>query len=344
MNFGCNITKLLVVAGMWAIATAASSQTGTSEDIDIEALRGEFKKAVTDEAAAEKEFSPGFTIEERELEERRARLLAQESKLLEEIQSGDASAADPSPKVETVTAAAEEKGLVPFSEPTVTTRAAVESISPPPAQAAERRQPVISSAALLEKDLANLKKLNAQLDAQLKGARMKSQDLSRELRETKDRLMITETEVERLSRILRDKNSSTLARFGASPLEREKRQATAVEPPKVNVANAAAKVAAEDEPLIATVMSDKVNLRTGPGKDNSPFMTVSKGTRLVVEKRVGEWYRVISPAGTRAWVASEVIAFGETAQSSPSRTVRIRGYDASLDNKDPVKLIGAQVR
>lgn len=94
-----------------------------------------------------------------------------------------------------------------------------------------------------------------------------------------------------------------------------------------------------DDTPVATVVSEKANLRTGPGADNSPLMSVTRGTRLVVETKQGDWYRVISPTGTRAWVSSDVVAFGPTSQSSPTRTVRIRGFDGSLesDNSMPGK-------
>ena len=66
--------------------------------------------------------------------------------------------------------------------------------------------------------------------------------------------------------------------------------------------------------------------------NDSPLMTVSKGTRLVVEKRIKDWYRIISPNGTRAWVNSDVVAFGPDSQSSPSRTIKIQGYRSEGKN------------
>jgi uncharacterized protein YraI len=58
---------------------------------------------------------------------------------------------------------------------------------------------------------------------------------------------------------------------------------------------------------IATVLVDKIYLRSGPGKENSPVMTVAKGVRLTVETRRGDWLRVVTPNNGRAWVSAEVV-------------------------------------
>jgi len=62
------------------------------------------------------------------------------------------------------------------------------------------------------------------------------------------------------------------------------------------------------EVKIATITVDKANLRSGPSKVHSPLMTISKGSRLVIETRIGDWYRVIAPNGSRAWANSSVIS------------------------------------
>jgi len=84
---------------------------------------------------------------------------------------------------------------------------------------------------------------------------------------------------------------------------------------------------------VATVTVEKAHLRTGPSKDNSPLMTVLRGTRLAIETRKGSWYRVISPTGVRAWISSDVVSFGSTPDSGPTRTIRIRGFDSSLEDE-----------
>ena len=62
----------------------------------------------------------------------------------------------------------------------------------------------------------------------------------------------------------------------------------------------------EDLPVV-TVTEPKAYLRSGPGKQHSPVIAISKGTRLVVEESVGEWKRVIAPTGNSMWIAASVV-------------------------------------
>ena len=84
---------------------------------------------------------------------------------------------------------------------------------------------------------------------------------------------------------------------------------------------------------IAVVIVNKANLRAGPSLKDSPLLEVSKGTRLVVETRQGAWYRVMAPNGKRAWVSSDVVNFGPNANSKPSFTTRIKGYNQDVEDR-----------
>ena len=64
---------------------------------------------------------------------------------------------------------------------------------------------------------------------------------------------------------------------------------------------------AESDLPVATIVVDKAYLRSGPGKEHSPVMALSRGTRLVVERQEGNWYEVTGPTGNRLWVAGEVL-------------------------------------
>ncbi len=69
------------------------------------------------------------------------------------------------------------------------------------------------------------------------------------------------------------------------------------------------------------VVAPKVNLRSGPGEENSPVMQVAQGTRLVVEERQGDWFRVITPTGTRAYILHDVVKIldeGSKSSSAPA--------------------------
>jgi hypothetical protein len=65
---------------------------------------------------------------------------------------------------------------------------------------------------------------------------------------------------------------------------------------------------------VATVIAERLNLRIGPGLTNAPLMTVSKGTRLVVEDYSSNWARVIAPNGVRAFALKEQLEIAEAAQ------------------------------
>ena len=66
----------------------------------------------------------------------------------------------------------------------------------------------------------------------------------------------------------------------------------------------------------------KAFLRAGPGEEHSPLMEVQGGTRLTVEARVGEWYRVISPTGTRAFIRGDVVQIPGLPRSSKPAAAR----------------------
>ncbi len=188
------------------------------------------------------------------------------------------------------------------------------------------------------------KSQSADLQRQLDTARKNSRELSKELEETRNRLIIAETQVERLSSVIEERNRTNLSRY-SPPV---KKQTTSVQTPSKTYqaprpANNQRQPAqqnqqpqaekASDEMPVATVISDKAHLRTGPGKDNSPLMTVSRGTRLAVETRSGEWFRVISPTGARAWVSSDVLSFGGSpAGGNQANAVRPGGISPSLEN------------
>lgn len=187
-----------------------------------------------------------------------------------------------------------------------------------------------------KKTISGLKETNESLAHKVQSADQRYAELKQRYDETQNRLMVAETEIERLSSMLDARNKSNLSRLLG---DREKKIAESALPiaAKASLASRAVDVTAgpTDSPSdvsIATVIADKVNLRTGPGKDNSPLMAVSKGTRLVVETRSGSWLRVVAPTGTRAWISSDVVDFGPGGTTSGGeRTVRIRGYDDSVE-------------
>ncbi len=172
-------------------------------------------------------------------------------------------------------------------------------------------------------EIASLRKVNADLSKKVQKLETQLATAQRRANEAQNRLMLAETEVERLSNVIDSRNRMTASKMGGNST------VSAQNAPQVSAKTAAPRT--EDVPVV-TVIAEKANLRTGPSGENSPLMAVSKGTRLVVEKREGEWYRVITPSGTRAWVSAEVVAFGPTDTSRRSQsTLSIGGFNQSLE-------------
>lgn len=172
---------------------------------------------------------------------------------------------------------------------------------------------------------AKFKRKSEELTDQLTKNEAKIKSLEQELTEARNRLIIAETEVERLSGLMVTtvRSSKSLAKLDTLP---NSGGAAAVLPSRRPVESQPG-----EEMPVATVVVEKANLRTGPGNEHSPLMSVTRGTRLLVEIRRGGWYRVISPNGTRAWVSADVVAFGASAQASPSKTVKVKAFDPSLE-------------
>jgi hypothetical protein len=152
------------------------------------------------------------------------------------------------------------------------------------------------------------------------------QTLSQEVNKLRNRLLLAETEVERLSSIIDERNRRQMNSI-SQQRNTEHSAAPVVAAKRAPPTNSGAAPAAQDMQVV-TVRTDKAHLRAGPGEENSPLMTVSRGTRLAVETRSGNWYRVISPAGTRAWVSADVVIFGDV---DPTRATRIGGFSPQAD-------------
>lgn len=179
-----------------------------------------------------------------------------------------------------------------------------------------------------------LRQDNQALKTKQEASELLTSSYEEKLQEAKRRLLMAETELERLSTIIQRRNSNSAPRqvfdhkkTGPNQNIGENRVKSPAHPENQKV----------DMP-VATVMADNANLRVGPGESHSALMSVTKGTRLIVEKRQKDWYRVISPTGGRAWISSSVVAFGRDPFSSPSRTVKIQGFDSDAE-KEAFKLI-----
>jgi hypothetical protein len=183
-------------------------------------------------------------------------------------------------------------------------------------------------AKVVSKTQANAKPmLQPQDDARVK-------ELEAQLRETKTQLAAAELEISRLSGIIQSNSRARLnlpqppqaasapTKLAALPVHAEPKPAPVAE-----------KVADHVNDLqVATVSVDKADLRLGPGKNHTALMTLRRGSRLAIEARQGEWYRVFAPNGQRAWIHSSLVQFGPGAASlNDGSSVKVRGFKAGLE-------------
>ncbi len=210
---------------------------------------------------------------------------------------------------------------------------------PSPRSISEEKPTKISNSDQTSSDLLmSIQNTNLSLTKKLKEKEQRVDVLEHELDQLRNRLIVAETERERLSKQLDSSHYQNIV--GGSSALRLQQQ---VQPPARKAAVQPARnlpapqpVAEPDLPIV-TVTADKAALRTGPGLENSPLLHVSKGTTLTVETRNGNWYRVNTPQGTRAWISGDIVKFGkENSQlknSAVDTTLDDRAYEA-LRNSD----------
>jgi hypothetical protein len=167
-----------------------------------------------------------------------------------------------------------------------------------------------------------------------------AQDLRRQLSEAKSALATAELEISRLSSIIQESSRARLNVGEAHKLSRPsdirindtKVKTTDVKP--VSVAPESSLATGQDlnsDVQVATIAVDKADLRLGPGRNHSALMSLRRGSRLAIEARQGEWYRVFAPNGQRAWIHSSLVRFGDGAASlNDGSSVKVRGYDSKI--------------
>ena len=69
-----------------------------------------------------------------------------------------------------------------------------------------------------------------------------------------------------------------------------------------------------DSMPIATVTTPRAFLKTAPDNSSSVITVINQGVHLAVETKQGNWFRVISPTGVRAWINGLSIGFGTSGK------------------------------
>lgn len=343
------IAVLIVLLGLVVLGSKAQAE---NNDIDVSKL----KQKVTDMQSGRQ----SYTVIEADLERTNKELLDAENALLEQakeptderdaVKKAIQAQKQSEIQAKTNTAAAATKAKSSFDLTPVEPKKATLVVSDKDlANAAVERLQKFNS---MEQELTSVRqdatqtlkdkektiqRVNAEklaCEQKLGSHDQKVSGLVNELTETKNKLMLAETEVERLSHLLNQYTKDGLAHYAKINLKDNNPVTPISNPAPIRPKpQAAPERAVEPDMPVATVVTDKAYLRTGPGKENSPLMTVKQGTRLAVETRDGAWFRVIAPTGTRAWVDAEVIAFGANGKNVPSETVEIKAFGGDKEDE-----------
>ena len=170
--------------------------------------------------------------------------------------------------------------------------------------------------------------------------------LRRQLQEAKNQLLMKQTEMQ------------VLGKAGTQP------NIVSSSPPKTAMNDAAkqkildevmersGRIAGEEsvsgkraaEVLVFEVRGVKVNLRSGPGADHAAVMQVQRGSKLTVESREGDWYRVYTPTGTRAYIMADAVVPVSPDGEGPRGSVSAGAVQEGVESNVPgVKRPGKQV-
>ena len=71
-------------------------------------------------------------------------------------------------------------------------------------------------------------------------------------------------------------------------------------------------------PATGTITATTLNIRAGARIDRAVVATVSKGTKVTVADKLGDWYKVKLTNGTVGWASSAYISIGGTTSSNAS--------------------------
>jgi len=173
---------------------------------------------------------------------------------------------------------------------------------------------------LLRERIAALTTRNRQVEAELESAQRQ--------------LLISETEVERLNEFLNDQGRAYLDSASGSPADRRsiplrrsanpeveyqpnnRRDSSSIGRMSGSRPSPAGALQADRDAPIATITSRSAAGREEPSSSAAVIDNLEEGSRVAVERRSGDWYRVLSPQGIRVWIAANDLSF--SASGGPS--------------------------
>lgn len=143
--------------------------------------------------------------------------------------------------------------------------------------------------------------------------------LRAELQDLRNKLLVAENEIERLS-----KSEAVHPNEPTSSKAFTKTKASEGTVIFSTAKQRETDITEDESSTIVTVVADSGALRTAPNTTSSIIMEVDSGARLTVDDRRGDWFRISTSSGMRAWISATEVAFGPTNSASPSATVKIR--------------------
>jgi hypothetical protein len=185
------------------------------------------------------------------------------------------------------------------------------------ADSAAKDRVLLKQVADLRKELSSVKaafdehrKKSKSLESERDSAKSRADNLLKELESRQavlDELNIRLAEAEKAveeSKSLRQELALTKSEL---LLAKEQVQAVLSTPVRRTGSVTSAPVSAPRGDVVTVeVIVPKATLRTGPGEEHSSLMEIQRGSILVVEAREGEWLRVVSPKGQRAYIRSDL--------------------------------------
>jgi hypothetical protein len=172
-----------------------------------------------------------------------------------------------------------------------------EEVIPSPAALAvdtsKPKSPTDTRPAIPGGEILRLSSENARLRNEIEALKLKAKTELKEVDDLRVKLMVAETQVERLNKIIEecsergDRNFS----YKSGAQEITPRDGTS-------------------HSMYATVIGNSITPRTGPGNSFAPISSLRRGQRVPVENRQGDWYKVRLPSGAFAWVHSALIKIG----------------------------------
>lgn len=145
--------------------------------------------------------------------------------------------------------------------------------------------------------------------------RKENERLKNALNETKLRLVVAETQIERLSALLEGRQPPPPQTTRDSRKDPKSPSSLQESSPLLARTPVKPRLDSRNSVPILSVATLNVNLRSGPGLSFPAVQTAPRGTKFVYESQQGNWYKVITASGERLWVNASAVTLGQLTSS-----------------------------